>query len=128
MSKAASAAKTGGRKSSGYRQFQKIFGSVIMAFYHLRKVFMAIPVVYYAFKIAIYNSEQLPVEVGLFLQNSGDFLWMFSRNAAVFWPLVLTLACVFLMFFTRKAMYSWAVSIFTLALPLLLLFSNRYPA
>jgi hypothetical protein len=32
------------------------------------------------------------------------------------------------MFCSRKAMYSWAISIFTLALPLLILFTNVYPA
>ena len=43
-------------------------------------------------------------------------------------PLCLTLACLLLMFCSRKAMYAWAISIFTLTLPLLLLFSNTYPS
>ena len=42
-------------------------------------------------------------------------------------PLALTIGCLVLMFCSRKAMYSWAISIFTLALPLLLLLSNAYP-
>ena len=32
------------------------------------------------------------------------------------------------MFLSRKAMYPWAISIFSLAIPILLLLSNRYPA
>ena len=32
------------------------------------------------------------------------------------------------MFCSRKAMYPWAISIFTLALPVLLLVSNVYPS
>lgn len=123
MSKTANASK-----SSLYQQIKKALGIVFMTFYHLRKVVMAIPVIYFAFKIAAYNSEHLPVEVGLFLQSSGDFLRMVDRNTAVFLPLVITLACLGLMFFSRKAMYAWAISIFSLALPLLLLFSNLYPA
>lgn len=115
-------------KSGFYTQFKRALGFVVMAFYHLRKIFLAIPVIYGAFKIAFYNSEHLPVEVGLFLQSNGDFLKMIDRNTAVFWPLIVTLACLFLMLFSRKALYAWAISVFTLALPLLLLFSNVYPA
>ena len=43
-------------------------------------------------------------------------------------PLGLTAACLLLMFCSRKAMYPWAISIFTLALPVLLLVSNVYPS
>jgi len=43
-------------------------------------------------------------------------------------PLALTGACLFLMFCSRKATYAWSISIFTLALPILLLVSNLYPA
>ena len=46
---------------------------------------------------------------------------------AVMGPLGLTAACLLLMFCSRKAMYPWAISIFTLALPVLLLVSNVYP-
>ena len=46
---------------------------------------------------------------------------------AVMGPLGLTAACLLLMFCSRKAMYPWAISIFTLALPVLLLLSNVYP-
>ena len=53
---------------------------------------------------------------------------MISRDMAVLGPLGLTVACLLLMFCSRKAMYPWAISIFTLVLPLLLLISNLYPA
>ena len=42
--------------------------------------------------------------------------------------IVLILACLALMLCSRKVMYPWAISIFTLALPVLLLISNIYPA
>ncbi len=96
--------------------------------YHLRKIVMAAPVVYYALKIAQYNSQHLPEEVGINLQSTGEFAQTISRNMAVMGPLALTGACLLLMFCSRKAMYSWAISIFTLALPVLLLLSNVYPA
>lgn len=96
--------------------------------FRLRKFVLAAPVVYYALKIAAYNREHLPEQVGINLQASGEFARMISRDLAVNGPLVLTLGCLVMMFCSRKAMYSWAISIFTLALPILLLLSNLYPA
>lgn len=96
--------------------------------FRLRKFVMAAPVVYYALKLASYNNEHLPEEVGINLQSNGEFAMTIARNMAVAAPLGLTLACLLLMFCSRKAMYPWAISIFTLALPLLILFSNMYPA
>lgn len=96
--------------------------------FRLRKVVMAAPVVYYALKLADYNRANLPEQVGLNLQATGEFAQIISRDMAVMGPLALTFACLFLMFCSRKASYAWAVSIFTLALPLLLLISNLYPA
>ena len=96
--------------------------------FRLRKLVLAVPVVYWALKLASYNREHLPEQVGLNIQSSGEFAQMISRDLAVMGPLGLTAACLLLMFCSRKAMYSWAISIFTLALPLLLLLSNLYPA
>ena len=108
--------------------FKKIVGSVVMFCYRARKLIMALPVAYYALRIAIYNSVRLPTEVGIFLQNNGNFLRMIDRGTAVVVPLAVTFGCLALMMFSRKAMYAWAISIFSLALPLLILFSNIYPA
>ena len=96
--------------------------------FRLRKIVLALPVVYWAMKLASYNREHLPEQVGIDLQSSGEFAQMISRDVAVMGPLGLTIACLLLMFCSRKAMYPWAISIFTLALPLLILFSNLYPA
>lgn len=96
--------------------------------FRLRKVVLAVPVVSVALKLASYNREHLPELVGINLQSSGEFTQMISRDMAVLGPLGLTVACLLLMFCSRKAMYPWAISIFTLALPVLLLISNIYPA
>jgi hypothetical protein len=96
--------------------------------FRLRKFVMAAPVVYYALKLADYNRKHLPEQVGLNLQATGEFAQMISREMAVTGPLALTAACLFLMFCSRKASYAWSISVFTLALPLLLLISNLYPA
>lgn len=95
--------------------------------FRLRKFVLAAPVVYYALRLAAYNAKNLPPQVGLNLQSSGEFALTISRQLAVMGPLGLTAGCLVLMFLSRKAMYPWAVSVFTLALPLLLLLSNIYP-
>ena len=96
--------------------------------YKLRKVFMAAPVVYYAIKLARYNAANLPAVVGINLQASGAFAQTLTRQMAVMGPLGITAACLVLMFLSRKGMYPWAVSVFSLTIPILLLLSNRYPA
>lgn len=118
--------------------FEKLKGSIAsvnrviniigMVIFRLRKIVLSVPVVYYALKLAAYNGEHLPEQVGLNLQSSGEFAMTIARSMAVMGPLALTLACLFLMFCSRKALYPWAISVFTLALPLLLLVSNLYPA
>ena len=110
------------------RKANKIINGVGVLAFHLRKIVMAAPVVYAAMKLADYNRANLPEQVGLNLQATGEFAQYIGRNMAVTGPLALTIACLFLMFCSRKATYAWSISIFTLALPILLLVSNLYPA
>ena len=114
--------------AAGYNKFKQIMGKIIMTLYHLRKVVMAVPVAYVALRMAAYNMSHLPEQVGVNLQTTGEFAMQISRYAAVIGPLGITAGCLVMMFFSRKAMYAWAISIFTLALPVLLLVSNLYPA
>ena len=119
-----------GVRSEGtvYSKIKRVIGILVMCIYRLRSVFLAIPVAYYALKLAAYNGEHLPEEVGLNLLSSGEFAVMISRELAVMGPLAVTGACLVLMLTSRKALYPWAFSIFTLILPVLLLVSNLYPA
>lgn len=111
-----------------WSKIKRVVGIVVMLLYRLRSVFLAIPVVWYALKLAAYNGKHLPEEVGLHLLSTGEFALTVSRELAVLGPLVVTGACLVLMATSRKALYPWAVSIFTLVLPILLLVSNLYPA
>lgn len=112
----------------GIASVNRVINIIGMVIFRLRKIVLSVPVVYYALKLAAYNGEHLPEQVGLNLQSSGEFAMTIARSMAVMGPLALTLACLFLMFCSRKALYPWAISVFTLALPLLLLVSNLYPA
>lgn len=111
-----------------YKKIKRIVGILILCIYRLRSMLLAIPVVYYALKLAAYNGKHLPEEVGINLLSTGEFAMTISRELAVMGPLVVTGACLVLMLTSRKALYPWAVSIFTLILPILLLVSNLYPA
>ena len=108
-------------------KINRIISTIGTWLFRLRKPVMAAPVVYYAVKLAQYNRIHLPEQVGVNLQSTGEFAQYISRDLAVMGPLALTGGCLILMFCSRKAMYSWTISIFTLALPLLLLLSNAYP-
>ena len=95
--------------------------------FRLRKIVLAAPVVYFALQLAAMNKASLPEQVGINLQANGEFAFTVARGFAVMGPLALTFACLLLMFCSRKAMYPWAISVFTLTLPLVLLLSNLYP-
>ena len=101
---------------------------LFLALYRLRGILLAIPVVFAALRLAAYNSEHLPLMVGLNLQSNGEFTQMISRQAAVSGPLMLTGLCLALMIFSRKTLYPWLISVFSLVVPILLLFTNMYPA
>jgi len=115
------------KEETGAPKVKRIFRLAGKWIYHLRKVVMAIPVIYYALKLAAYNTEHLPEMVGIDLQSSGEFAEMISREAAVNGPLMVTGVCLALMFLSRKSVYPWIISIFSLVLPLLLLLTNIYP-
>ena len=105
----------------------KVFKTIGIWLYRLRKVFMAIPVLYGAFRLAFYNMANLPEQVGLNLQVNGEFAQLIDRNLAVYGPLGLTAACLLIMFLSRRALHPWVISIFSLVLPILLLVTNLYP-
>ncbi len=99
-----------------------------LAVYRLRSVFLSIPVIFVALRLAAYNSEHLPLLVGLDLQSTGEFARTISRQTAVTVPLIITVACLGLTIFSRKTLYPWLISVFSLVIPVLLLITNIYPA
>lgn len=94
----------------------------------IRKVIMAIPVGWGAFYMAIYNQRHLPPLVGLDLQLDGEFSLLVARELAVLGPLAVTALCLLLMFVSRRTLTPWLVSLFSLAIPVLILVTNTFPA
>lgn len=111
--------------------FQKI-GHVLhligLWIYRLRSVILAIPVLIAALRIAALNMDRLPEMVGLNLQSTGEFAQMVTREYAVYGPLGVTALCLLLMFCSRRVLYPWIISIFSLVLPYLIYLTNIYPA
>ncbi len=96
--------------------------------YCLRGLLMAIPVGIVAVVLAVRNLAVLPGEVGLFLLSSGDYQWMVAKATAVLLPLLVTALCLLLMFISRRTVYPWLISIFSLVLPILIYITNVFPA
>ncbi len=95
--------------------------------YKLRSVILAIPVAVGAVILALHNAVNLPAMVGINIQANGEYATMVSKAVAVFGPLALTAVCLLLMFCSKKVVYPWLISLFSLVLPLLLLLTNIFP-
>lgn len=102
----------------------RMIGSYV---FKLRSVFMAVPVGVVAVILAMKNMQELPEQVGIVLLESGAFEVMVPRMVAVFGPMAITALCLLMMFCSRKTIYPWMISIFSLVLPVILLFINQYP-
>ena len=96
--------------------------------YRLRSILMAIPVVIWALQLARVNYELLPDLVGIGLQSNGSFYYLVAKEVAVYGPLALTALCLLMVCLSRKTIYPWIISVFSLALPLIILLINVFPA
>ena len=68
------------KEASGFEKFKAVISKINYIInligtwiFRLRKFVMAAPVVYFALKLASYNSEHLPEVVGIDLQANGAF-------------------------------------------------------
>ena len=109
----------------------KIIGRVVASIckwiFRLRGFFMAIPVALAALYLAARNMARLPEEVGINLLANGQYEYLISRGLAVMAPLVVTGVCLVMMFLSKKVLYPWLISLFSLALPLVLWLTNIFP-
>ena len=115
-----------GKVGKVFDRIGKVIGLICTWIFRLRKFILAAPVVYLAIRIAVENMERLPEHVGLNLQSSGEFAMTVTRNYAVFGPLCVTAFCLLLMFCSRKTLFPWIISLFTLVLPFLIYLTNLY--
>lgn len=106
----------------------KVMGMVCTWIYKLRSVLLAIPVAAMAIGLALDNMKRLPETVGINLLASGEYAMYVTRSVAVMGPLAVTAVCLLLMFCSRRVLYPWLISLFTLVLPWLIYITNIFPA
>ena len=110
----------------------KVIGRVLASIgkwiFRLRGFFMAIPVALAALYLASQNMARLPEEVGINLLANGEYEYLISRGLAVMAPLVVTGVCLVMMWLSRRTIYPWIISIFSLVLPILIWITNVFPA
>lgn len=92
-----------------------------------RGIIISVPVLVLALGQAFRNAAILPEKVGLNIQATGEYAMMVTRSTAVVAPLMITLGCILLTCFTKRPLFPWLISIFTLVLPLLIWVINVYP-
>jgi len=105
---------------------KKGFAKVWDTLFKIRSVILAFPVAVGAAAMAAYNYIKLPDSVGLTFAASGEYALMVSKTVAVFGPLAITAVCLLLMFISRKVLYPWLISLFSLVLPLFIFFMNFF--
>ena len=96
--------------------------------YRLRSVLLAVPVGAAAAVLAVHNYFKLPETVGINIQATGEYAQTITRSVAVFGPLAVTAVCLLMVFCSKRVMYPWLISLFSLVLPLLVYFTNIFPA
>lgn len=95
--------------------------------YKLRSVVLAIPVAALSAFLALYNFFALPNLVGFGMQPTGEYAFLVGKLLAVMGPLAVTAICLLLMFCSKKVLYPWLISMFSLILPILILITNTFP-
>lgn len=95
--------------------------------YRLRSLVLAIPVFICAGALAIRNAQLLPEMVGVNILANGEYQWLVSRGAAVMIPFGLTGVCLLLMLCSKRILYPWLISLFSLVLPYVVWLTNNLP-
>lgn len=95
--------------------------------YRLRSVILAIPVALIAVILAIRNQAVLPDTVAFQVLASGEQAYEVTKTVAVLGPIAVTAVCLLMTFCSRKMLYPWLISVFSLALPILIHFMSTFP-
>lgn len=96
--------------------------------YKLRGLLLAIPVAVVAITLAVRNGQRLPTEVGINMLANGEYQWLVSRDLATMVPLAVTGVCLVMVLCSKKVLYPWLISVFSLVLPLVIWLTNIFPA
>ena len=116
-----------------------VFYKIGVYLYRLRSLILAAPVAAVAVLLAIENRERLAetVEITKITYNpqAADALFGFlelgtatiSRDSAVTIPVMITGACLLMMICSKRTLYPFLISLFSLCLPLVIWIFSVYP-
>lgn len=111
-----------------FRKIGRVLGKIGRWIYNLRKVLATIPVGVAAVILGIYNMRHLPPAVGIGMKADGSYYFLLIRELAVLGPIAITALTLLLVFCSKRILTPWAVSVFTLIIPVFLYVTNVFPA
>ena len=100
--------------------------------YRLRSVFLGVPVLIAALILALRNIVKLPDSVtfsSAALNDVGNLIFQkitISKSLAVWGPFAITAICVGMIFLSRRVVYPFVISLFTLVVPIVLNWVNIF--
>lgn len=92
-------------------------------FFQLRGVALSLPVAVIAVLLAVNNAANLP---GALMIGAGRNVITIGRSVLIMGPLALTALSILMTLFSKKVIYPWLISVFTLLLPLALLLTMSF--
>ena len=120
--------------SNGGKKIKKLFRKVwknvkkiTAKIFHYRAVFLALIVVACSLTMAAVSMFLLPAQVGIDLQIDGSYTFMLPKLLAVLFPVLITLISLVFVLISKRTLYPWLISLFTLALPAVILLTNIFP-
>lgn len=94
--------------------------------YRLRSILLCVPVLVIAIILAVHNMNTLPDIIGLDMQANGEYTQAITKGVAVMGPLLLTVVCSLLTVCSKKVLYPWLISLFSLLLPLVFMLTGSF--
>lgn len=122
-----------------FKALGEIFFKIGLYIFRLRSLLLAAPVAAVALILAMDNQARLAetVEITKITYNpqAADALFGFlelstttiTRDAAVYGPAMITAACLLMMMCSKRTLYPFMISVFSLCLPLVIWFFSIYP-
>lgn len=118
----------GGKKvKKFFRKVWKNVKKITAKIFHYRAVFLALIVVACSLTMAAVSMFLLPAQVGIDLQIDGSYTFMLPKLLAVLFPVLITLISLVFVLISKRTLYPWLISLFTLALPAVILLTNIFP-
>lgn len=118
--------KTGTKKPENLKG--PVWKKIWKVIWTCKGVIISLPVLWIAIVQAFQNAGRLPEMVGLNIQATGAYGMTVTRSTAVVVPLLITLVCILMTCLTKRNLFPWLISVFSLVLPVLIWVINIYPA